>query len=460
MAPSVRRPSGPSRHGESAAAAVGLIADSTMPPGPGVPIARSRRVRRSSPSSSRRRSWRRARPAPGAVAAAARRSSSSSARSARRPPTTVDAATTSRTPPRPPARRSSRSTRRTPPGPTSGPRSTAPTSSSTSATATATRTRTARHRVHRSRQRLGPEPRRRTNGDGDNGRQTMVYCGEKALLGTLASVGRGGPAPVLRRRTDHPGRRLHDGLLATPTTPPAPASATSRAIPHDAEPGSQRVTNYSTPVSATGAGGTSPPPTASRDEIVDRLLRNPDSTYRPDLRDGHRLSAADLDARAIPTSPAAEVWIQRTDHRRVPLRRPRLLVRLRRQPVDTPRARPPRTVRRSRCSFSDIVGSFERPTSSGWPRQGSRPAAAAASSARSAGDPRARWPASWRARSTCPPARMTTSATTTASATRPTSTRSPTPASPAAAPMAEFCPTRPVTREQMASFLARALASR
>ena len=53
-------------------------------------------------------------------------------------------------------------------------------------------------------------------GDSDDWSTRMVYCGEKALLGTLSAVRRGGPMEPLRRQDQHrrhrPGGQLGDDL--------------------------------------------------------------------------------------------------------------------------------------------------------------------------------------------------------------------------------------------------------
>ena len=205
MARWVRRPSGPSRHGDSADPAVGWIR---------FRIARSRsthcpfaRASSPSPSSSsfavhRRR---RARRAP-----VDRRRGRPEGRRHRRPGRQPDLELpvarriASRRLRRPPAPRSSRSTRRTRRGRTCE-------SAVNGANVIVyfghgngyPNPYTLRHRVHRSGQRLGPQPH-------DDERRQRQLVDDDGLLRREGAprdphrLGRGGAAPVLQRRTDHP----------------------------------------------------------------------------------------------------------------------------------------------------------------------------------------------------------------------------------------------------------------
>ena len=170
----------------------------------------------------------------------------------------------------------------------------------------------ARHRVHRPRQRLGPN-RTTTNGDSDNWSTTMVYCGEKAFLGTLTASDGGGAAHVLQRRADTPAPGFTMVYAQAHYAPgfgerykeSDPITTLSQAR--------QRVTNYSTPVLRLGGGGYFATAYSDAHEIVARLLTQPDSTYRrhlPAPGSGYCGSEARRDVH--PDVAGAKVWVQRT----------------------------------------------------------------------------------------------------------------------------------------------------
>jgi putative cell wall-binding protein len=154
-----------------------------------------------------------------------------------------------------------------------------------------------------------------TNGDADSwSNGTLVYCGEKALLGTLASAD--GAAQ----------RQYCGGVNAGPVTP-APGFTMVYAQAHYA-PGfgeryvqstplttlteaQQRVRNYSRPILALGGTYLA---TAYGDahEIVTRLLTQGSSTYGDIFRAGRGYSPSTLTDMGHPDHASSRVWVQRT----------------------------------------------------------------------------------------------------------------------------------------------------
>jgi S-layer homology domain len=150
-----------------------------------------------------------------------------------------------------------------------------------------------------------------TNGDGDDWSRTMVYCGEKALLGTLTSAdgalqrqycGAGAiqPAPgwVMVYGQAHYtagfGERYDED---DPVTTLAEAQ--------------QRVRNYSTPTLALGGSAYFATAYGDADDIVGRLLT--DARPFGDLfRAGTGYSASTLTTMPHPDVLGAEVWVQQT----------------------------------------------------------------------------------------------------------------------------------------------------
>ncbi len=150
-----------------------------------------------------------------------------------------------------------------------------------------------------------------TNGDGDNWSTTMVYCGEKALLGTLGSSdgaaqrqycagGPVDPAPgfVMVYGQSHYtagfGERYEE---SDPVTTLAQAQA--------------RVRNYSYPVFALGGSAYFATAYGDADEVVGRLLSG-GGTYASIFAAGEGYGADTLTAAPHPDVPGAEYWVQRT----------------------------------------------------------------------------------------------------------------------------------------------------
>jgi hypothetical protein len=150
------------------------------------------------------------------------------------------------------------------------------------------------------------------NGDSDNWSTTMVYCGEKALLGTLSA------SDGAAQRQYCGGGRLN----------PAPGFTMVYAQAHYA-PGfgeryresdpkttlrqaQQRVRNYSYPMLRLGAGAYFATAYGDADEIVTRVLTQPTTTFGDIFRAGDGYSATKLTGMAHPDVAGARVWVQKT----------------------------------------------------------------------------------------------------------------------------------------------------
>jgi hypothetical protein len=153
------------------------------------------------------------------------------------------------------------------------------------------------------------------NGDADNWSSTLVYCGEKALLGTLSS-------------SDGAAQRQYCGGTASGGVHPAPGFTMVYAQAHYApgfgerydeddplttlDQARQRVRNYSYPGLALGAGAVVATAYGDADDIVTRVLTQPARSYGEIFRDGRGYNASALRTMAHPDVAGAEVWVQKT----------------------------------------------------------------------------------------------------------------------------------------------------
>ena len=156
--------------------------------------------------------------------------------------------------------------------------------------------------------------RTESNGHGDSWSSTMVYCGEKALLGTLTS-------------SDGAAQRQYcGGTSSTGITPAADFTmiyaqahyapgfgeryvrSTPKTTQHEAQ---QRVRHYSTPILKLG-GTYLATAYGDADEIVSRVLTRPNRAYADIFADGRGWSPSTATSMAHPDVSAASVWVQRT----------------------------------------------------------------------------------------------------------------------------------------------------
>ena len=143
-------------------------------------------------------------------------------------------------------------------------------------------------------------------GDGDTINAAMVYCGEKALLGTL------GPSDGATQRQYCAGGPItpaanfvmvYSNACYTPGAGEArPAPAESVAV--------SRVSNYSSPI--VRMGGTYFATDLGSATLVDLILRNPTTPFGRIFEMGTGFSVDALRRFAHPDGAAAETWIQRT----------------------------------------------------------------------------------------------------------------------------------------------------
>ena len=150
-----------------------------------------------------------------------------------------------------------------------------------------------------------------TNGDADNWSTTMVYCGEKALLGTLtASDGAvqrqycaGGPIAPAPGFTMVYAQAHYAPGFGERYTIETPLTTLDEA--------QQRVRNYSTPILALGGTFIA---TAYGDahEIVSRVLTQGGTTYGDLFRAGRGYSSSTLTDMAHPDGAGSRVWVQQT----------------------------------------------------------------------------------------------------------------------------------------------------
>jgi putative cell wall-binding protein len=152
-----------------------------------------------------------------------------------------------------------------------------------------------------------------TNGHGDDWQSTLVYCGEKALLGTLTSTDgapqrqycSGGPI------TPAPGFvMVYAGAHYTPGFGECYVSTCSVATFDEAR---ARVANYSRPI--LQLGGSAYYATVHQSgarEIVRQVLTQPGKSAGQIFRDSPGYSASDLVVVNHPDVAGAETWLQRT----------------------------------------------------------------------------------------------------------------------------------------------------
>ena len=156
--------------------------------------------------------------------------------------------------------------------------------------------------------------RSESNGHADDWNSTMVYCGEKALLGTLASADGaaqkqycGGidsqgitPAPNF---TMVYGQAHYAPGFGERYTAAAPLTTLSEA--------QQRVRNYSTPILKLG-GTFLATAYGDADEIVTRVLTQPSEAFADIFAQGDGWTPSRAVSMTHPDASGSQVWVQRT----------------------------------------------------------------------------------------------------------------------------------------------------
>ena len=155
-----------------------------------------------------------------------------------------------------------------------------------------------------------------TNGDADNWSTTLVYCGEKALLGTLTSSDGAAQWSYCGGSTNTDGISPAPGftmVYAQAHYAPGFGERYVRTDPRTTlSEAQQRVRNYSYPVLKLGAGAYFATAYGDADDIVSRVLTNPERSYGETFKEGVGYDASALKPMNHPDIPGAKVWVQET----------------------------------------------------------------------------------------------------------------------------------------------------
>jgi hypothetical protein len=142
-------------------------------------------------------------------------------------------------------------------------------------------------------------------GDGDDWSKNLVYCGEKALLGTLGA----GDGAAQREYCAGGIAPAANFVMIYSNACYAPGAGESRPAPAESVAVS-RVANFSTPI--LRLGGTYLATDLGSARLVDLVIRNPGSPFGKLFELGNGFSADALRRFAHPDVNGAEVWVQRT----------------------------------------------------------------------------------------------------------------------------------------------------
>lgn len=149
-------------------------------------------------------------------------------------------------------------------------------------------------------------------GDGDNWSTTMVYCGEKAILGTLTS------SDGAAQWSYCGGSTNTDGISPAPNWVMiygnacyAPGASESWDTPATESVALERVRNYSYPALAAGASAYYASDLGT-DWLVTSILENPSMAHGDITRAGQGYDEAAQRQFPHPDVANAEIWIQRT----------------------------------------------------------------------------------------------------------------------------------------------------
>ena len=155
-----------------------------------------------------------------------------------------------------------------------------------------------------------------TNGDGDNWSTTMVYCGEKALLGTLTSGDGATQWSFCGGSTNTDGLTPAPGFTMIYSQAHYTGGWGERYSTSDPmttlDQAQQRVRNYSYPMLALGANGYIATAFGDADAILTRVLTQPTRSFGEIYADGTGYSAAAQVRMAHPDVGGAQVWVQET----------------------------------------------------------------------------------------------------------------------------------------------------
>jgi hypothetical protein len=146
-----------------------------------------------------------------------------------------------------------------------------------------------------------------STGDGDDWSKNMVYCGEKALLGTLTA------SDGAAQRQYCAGGRITPApnfVMIYSNACYAPGAGEARPAPAESVAVS-RVTNYATPI--LRLGGTYVATDLGSDRMVDLVLRNRGTAWGRIFEMGNGFRADALRRFAHAEVSGNETWVQRTD---------------------------------------------------------------------------------------------------------------------------------------------------
>jgi hypothetical protein len=150
-----------------------------------------------------------------------------------------------------------------------------------------------------------------SNGDKDDWSRTMVYCGEKALLGTLGAY----DGDAQRRYCTNGTLRPADGFVmiyGQAHYAPGFGERYSRDDPRTSyTKARQRVRNYSYPVFRLGGSAFYATAYSDAHRLVARLLGNPGRSFGWAFRQGGGYDA-DAIRRSSHPDVSAQIWVQKT----------------------------------------------------------------------------------------------------------------------------------------------------
>ena len=194
-----------------------------------------------------------------------------------------------------------------------------------------------------------------TNGDSDSWSSTLVYCGEKALLGTLTSGDGAAQWAYCGGSTNTDGINPAPGFTMVYSQAHYTGGWGERYVQSDPlttlDQAQQRVRNYSYPVLALGARGYIATAFGDAHEIVTRVLTQPTTTFGSIFAAGDGYSAAAQVHMAHPDIGGAEVWVQETVAGSMHFGQPDYWYAFAGNPAATPASAGPA------LAFSDIAGS-------------------------------------------------------------------------------------------------------
>lgn len=152
-----------------------------------------------------------------------------------------------------------------------------------------------------------------TNGDGDNWSSTLVYCGEKALLGTLSSSDGAAQWQYCGGSNNTDGITPAPGFVMIYAHACYTPGASEPGMPDPTEAQAlARVTNYSSPPLRLGAAAYYATDFGDEDTLVSRILTQPSTSYGDIFRAGRGYSPSTVRSFDHAESSGDRVWIQKT----------------------------------------------------------------------------------------------------------------------------------------------------